>query len=187
MHGARTDRMTPMPSARDDAPSPAREATAGARPRVLLIDDDEALGELLVEYLGRFGFAVKAVATPQAGLRALASEPPDALVLDVMLPEMDGFAVCRKVREKSSVPIVMLTARGDVMDRIVGLELGADDYLGKPFEPRELVARLHAVLRRRGAGSGSDERLRVGALEVAWSTRTARLAGEPLPHTNADV
>ncbi len=114
----------------------------------VLIDDDEALGALLTEYLGRFGFAVRTAAHPDEGLRALKADAPDIVVLDVMLPGMDGFAVCRKIRETSRVPIVMLTARGDVMDRIVGLELGADDYLPKPFEPRELVARIQAVLRR---------------------------------------
>ena len=121
--------------------------------KVLLIDDDEALGALLTEYLAPFGMTVTAAAHPQDGLRALKSDPPDILVLDVMLPGMDGFAVCKKVRETSRVPILMLTARGDVMDRVVGLELGADDYLPKPFEPRELVARIQAVLRRGSAPS----------------------------------
>ena len=156
------------------------------RTRVLLIDDDEALGALLTEYLGRFGFVVKAVATPDDGLAALAAEGPDIVVLDVMLPGMDGFAVCRKVRAESRVPIVMLTARGDVMDRIVGLELGADDYLPKPFEPRELVARLQAVLRRGGAGSEPGETARVGALEIRWEARAARLGGRPLELTTAE-
>src|SRR3954463_6901107 len=133
------------------------------RTRVLLIDDDEALGALLTEYLGQFGFAVKAVAHPEEGLAALAADPSDIVVLDVMLPGMDGFAVCRKVRETSRVPIVMLTARGNVMDRIVGLEMGADDYLPKPCEPRELVARIQAVLRR-GTAAAGEESLRVGAL-----------------------
>src|ERR671930_1313860 len=124
-----------------------------ARPgqtRVLLIDDDEKLNALLGEYLSRFNFAVEAVVHPDQGLRALRADPPDIIILDVMLPDMDGFAVCRKVRERSSVPIIMLTARGDVADRIVGLELGADDYVPKPVEPRELLARMRAVLRRRG-------------------------------------
>src|SRR5437763_11997510 len=144
------------------------------RTRVLLIDDDEALGALLTEYLGQFGFAVKAVAQPEEGLAALAADPPDIVVLDVMLPGMDGFAVCRKVRETSRVPIVMLTARGGVMDRIVGLELGADDYLPTPFEPRALVARIQAVLRR-GAPPEAEEGLRGGALAVNWAAGSARL------------
>jgi DNA-binding response OmpR family regulator len=153
--------------------------------RVLLIDDDEALGALLTEFLGQFGFTVKAVAQPEEGLRSLVASPPDILVLDVMLPGMDGFAVCRKVRETSHVPIVMLTARGGVMDRIVGLELGADDYLPKPFEPRELVARLQAVLRR-GAGTEAGETTRVGPLEIQWAARTTRLEGHPLELTSAE-
>ena len=153
--------------------------------RVLLIDDDEALGRLLTEYLGQFGFTVKTAAHPQEGLRLLQAGAPDILVLDVMLPGMDGFAVCRKVRETSRVPIVMLTARGGVMDRIVGLELGADDYLPKPFEPRELVARLQAVLRR-GAAPEPSETARVGPLEISWEARTVRLSGRPLELTAAE-
>src|SRR4051794_5070064 len=121
--------------------------------RVLIIDDDERLAALLTEYLGRFNFEVTTAVHPEAGLRALRSGDPDIVILDVMLPEMDGFAVCRRIREFSRVPIVMLTARGEVTDRIVGLELGADDYLPKPFEPRELVARIQAVLRRGVAGA----------------------------------
>jgi DNA-binding response OmpR family regulator len=155
------------------------------RARVLIIDDDEALNELLTEYLGRFGFAVRAVAHPEEGLRALRTDPPDLVVLDLMLPGMDGLAVCRKVRETSRVPIVMLTARGDVSDRILGLELGADDYLPKPFEPRELVARIQAVLRR-GAPERDEESVRAGALEVSWATCSATLAGRPLALTTAE-
>jgi DNA-binding response OmpR family regulator len=155
---------------------------AGAR--VLIIDDDEGLNALLTEYLGRFGFSVRTVNHPDAGLRALTADPPDLLVLDIMLPGTDGLAVCRKVRESSRIPIVMLTARGDVTDRIVGLELGADDYLPKPFEPRELVARLQAVLRR---GSKDDEdAVRVGELQVNWTTRSAQLEGQPLVLTPAE-
>ena len=155
------------------------------RAKVLLIDDDEKLGALLTEYLAGFGFSVRAVAHPEQGLRALKGDPPDILVLDVMLPGMDGFAVCRKVREQSRVPIVMLTARGEVTDRIVGLELGADDYLPKPFEPRELVARLQAVLRR-GVSAEPDEVVRAGRLEINWTTRLARLDGTPLSLTAAE-
>jgi DNA-binding response OmpR family regulator len=155
------------------------------RTRVLLIDDDEALGALLTEFLGQFGFAVTAVAQPDEGFKALADDPPDIVVLDVMLPDMDGFAVCRKVRATSRVPIVMLTARGGVMDRIVGLELGADDYLPKPFEPRELVARLQAVLRR-GTRSETGETVKVGPLEIQWDARTTRLDGRPLELTTAE-
>ncbi len=151
-----------------------------------MIDDDEALGTLLTEYLGQFGFAVEAVTHPEEGLRTLQREPPDIVVLDVMLPGMDGLAVCRKVRETSRVPIVMLTARGSVMDRIVGLELGADDYLPKPFEPRELVARLQAVLRRGAPPDEPGDTVRAGALEVSWGARTARLDGRALELTAAE-
>jgi DNA-binding response OmpR family regulator len=160
-------------------------ARASSGPRVLIIDDDERLNALLTEYLGRFGFLVRTAAHPDAGFRALKSDPPDILVLDVMLPDTDGFAVCRKVRETSRIPIVMLTARGDVMDRIVGLELGADDYLAKPFEPRELVARIQAVLRR-GSKAESEDSMRVGPIDVNWATRAARLNGQPLPLTTAE-
>ena len=155
-------------------------------PLVLIIDDDERLAALLTEYLGRFAFRVHAAAHPDAGLRSLKSEPPDIVILDVMLPDMDGFAVCRRIRETSRVPIIMLTARGDVMDRIVGLELGADDYLPKPFEPRELVARIQAVLRR-GKPSEDDEVLRVGSLELNLTTHSARLDGRDLVLTTAEL
>lgn len=152
--------------------------------RVLIIDDDERLNELLTEYLTRFGFSVHAVTHPGAGLRALKADPPDLLVLDIMLPDTDGLTVCRKVREASRIPIIMLTARGDVADRIVGLELGADDYLPKPFEPRELVARMQAVLRR---GAHEDEEIvRVGPLEVNWTTSSARLNGQVVSFTSAE-
>jgi DNA-binding response OmpR family regulator len=153
--------------------------------RVLVIDDDEGLNALLTEYLGQFGFSVRTAARPEEGLRALKADPPDIIVLDVMLPGMDGLAVCRKIRETSRIPIVMLTARGSVMDRIVGLEMGADDYLPKPFEPRELVARLQAVLRR-GSPVSNEDSLRAGPLEVSWATCTVRLDGRPLALTTAE-
>ncbi len=153
--------------------------------RVLLIDDDEKRNALLVEYLARFNFVVRAVVRPEEGLRALKVDPPDIIILDVMLPDMDGFAVCRRVRESSQTPIVMLTARGDVADRIVGLELGADDYLAKPFEPRELMARMQAVLRR-STPAAPEDRVRVGLLEVNWTTLSARLDGQLLSLTPAE-
>jgi two-component system phosphate regulon response regulator OmpR len=150
----------------------------------MIIDDDERLNALLTEYLGGFGFQVRAFAHPHDGLRALKADPPDLVILDIMLPEMDGLAVCRKVRETSHIPIIMLTARGEVTDRIVGLEMGADDYLPKPFEPRELVARLQAVLRR---GLKEDEEImRVGALEVNSTTRAARMGDRALALTTAE-
>jgi DNA-binding response OmpR family regulator len=155
------------------------------RTRVLIIDDDEKLNALLAEYLERFTFSVRSVVHPDEGLHAVRIDPPDIVILDVMLPDMDGFAVCRKIRESSRVPIVMLTARGDVMDRIVGLDLGADDYLSKPFEPRELMARMQAVLRR-GASVDAEESIRVGPLEMNWTTCSARLDGHLLSLTSAE-
>jgi DNA-binding response OmpR family regulator len=152
--------------------------------RVLIIDDDERLNALLTEYLGRFNFEVTAAVHPETGLRALRGSDPDIVILDVMLPEMDGFAVCRRIRESSRVPIIMLTARGEVTDRIVGLELGADDYLSKPFEPRELVARIQAVLRR--GAPAADDVLKSGPLEVNWTTRSARLDDRELDLTAAE-
>ena len=155
------------------------------RTKVLVIDDDERLSALLTKYMERFGFSVSSSPDPRSALRTLKNDPPELVILDVMLPEMDGFAVCRKIREASRVPILMLTARGEVMDRILGLELGADDYLAKPFEPRELVARAQAILRR-GSPLDESERLRVGALDVDWSTRCVRLEGRDLGVTAAE-
>ncbi|MDP2416449.1 MAG: response regulator transcription factor [Hydrogenophaga sp.] len=117
--------------------------------RILLIDDDEQLGPPLATYFQRFELQLTHATRPSEGLALLRSQPFDAAILDVMLPEMDGFELCRTIRKDSDIPIVMLTARGDVMDRVVGLELGADHYLPKPFEPRELVACIQTVLRRR--------------------------------------
>jgi two-component system OmpR family response regulator len=122
--------------------------------RVLLIDDDEQLGPPLATYFQRFELALTHALRPSEGLARLRSGLFDVAILDVMLPEMDGFELCRTIRKESDIPIVMLTARGDVMDRVVGLELGADDYLPKPFEPRELVAHIQTVLRRRNGGNG---------------------------------
>jgi two-component system, OmpR family, response regulator len=117
--------------------------------RILLIDDDAQLGQPLATYCQRFELSLTHALRPSDGLQLLRSGQFDAAILDVMLPEMDGFELCRTIRKDSDIPIIMLTARGDVMDRVVGLEIGADDYLPKPFEPRELVARLQTVLRRR--------------------------------------
>lgn len=123
-------------------------STTAVSGKILIIDDDEKLNRLLTDYLSKMGFTVLTTTLPSAGLEKLEEETPDLVILDVMLPEMDGFEVCRTIRQSSSVPVVMLTARGEVMDRVVGLEIGADDYLPKPFEPRELVARIQAILRR---------------------------------------
>ncbi len=127
---------------------PGHSSTISTMPRILLIDDDEHLGAPLASYFARFDCTLDSATRPSEGLAKLRATHYDAAILDVMLPEMDGFALCREIRKESDVPIVMLTARGEVMDRVVGLELGADDYVPKPFEPRELVARVQTILRR---------------------------------------
>ena len=146
--------------------------------RILLIEDDARLAEMVSEYLGEAGFRVSIAAEGRAGLERLAREPFDALVLDLMLPDIDGLEVCRQLRAKSDVPLLMLTARGDAADRIVGLEIGADDYLPKPFSPRELLARLRAILRRRRGGTAASKPLRFGRLEIDRDARAVRLDGE---------
>ncbi len=145
--------------------------------RILIIDDDKRLAGMVADYLGTAGFRVVACATAREGEQRLKREPFDALVLDLMLPDADGLEVCRRVRAASDVPILMLTARGDAMDRVVGLELGADDYLPKPFEPRELLARLRAILRRR-AGAAPRNVLRFGRLEIDRDARRVTVDGE---------
>ncbi len=122
---------------------------------VLLIDDDGKLAEVLSEYCAKFGIRIEPALLPSTGLEKLHKDSYDAVILDVMLPEMDGFEVCKKIRQFTDIPIIMLTARGEVTDRIVGLELGADDYLPKPFDPRELVARLQVNIKRHKQGSSS--------------------------------
>jgi len=147
-------------------------------PHILLIEDDPRLAGMVSEYLGEAGFRVSLVGEGRAGLARLTREPYDALILDLMLPDMDGLEVCRQLRAKSDTPVLMLTARGDTMDRVVGLEVGADDYLPKPFEPRELLARLRAILRRRQSGA-STSTLRFGRLEIDRDARIVRVDGAP--------
>jgi len=153
--------------------------------RLLVIDDDERLRSLLAEYLGGRGYAVDTVATGEAGLAALEREHFDLVVLDLMLPGIDGLEICRRIRGSSSIPIVMLTARGEDMDRIVGLELGADDYLPKPFNPRELLARVQAVLRR-ARGAPEPELLQVGSLSLDPARRTAFMGEQELELTSTE-
>lgn len=148
------------------------------KPKILVVDDDLRLRSQLERYLGEQGFTAKAVADAPGMDRALERELYDLIVLDLMLPGEDGLSICRRLRgAKNDVAILMLTAKGDDIDRIVGLELGADDYLPKPFNPRELVARIHAVLRRRaapppaGAPSVAQEIVRFGLVEVNLATR----------------
>ena len=150
-------------------------------PRLLLIDDDARLTAMVGEYLGAAGYSVVSAGSLAAGRRQLQAESFDALVLDLMLPDGDGLELCSEVRASPrtrGLPLLMLTARGEPLDRIVGLELGADDYLPKPFEPRELLARVKALLRRAQPQSG-DEVLRFGRLEIDLGERIARLDGRP--------
>jgi two-component system phosphate regulon response regulator OmpR len=147
---------------------------------VLIIDDDLRLAEMLESYLVPRGFTIDRRETGRRGLEALESRPYQAVILDVMLPDLDGFEVCRRIRARSSIPILMLTARGDAMDRIIGLELGADDYLPKPFEPRELLARLSAILRRSRppAPGEAPPPLRFGRLVIDRAAREVRVADQ---------
>jgi two-component system, OmpR family, response regulator CpxR len=156
-------------------------------PRVLIIDDDEELCELVEEYLSAEGFEVEAVHDGEAGLAAASDGNFDLAILDVMLPGLNGFDVLRQLRERSAMPVLMLTARGDEMERIVGLEIGADDYLSKPFNPRELTARLKAILRRTGGENGdAPEKIQVGDIELSPASRSARLEGEEVTLTSVE-
>ena len=147
---------------------------------LLMIEDDARLAQMVAEYLGQSGFEVSVAADGQSGLAQLQSAStaqPELVILDLMLPDMDGLEVCRRIRALSSadaqVPVLMLTAKGDPMDRIIGLEMGADDYLPKPFEPRELLARVRAVLRRRtDGGTPAAKQMRFGSLEIDRDART---------------
>jgi DNA-binding response OmpR family regulator len=146
--------------------------------RILLVEDDPRLAEMLSEYLGQAGFGVTVAPLGATALERLAGADYDAVVLDLMLPDMDGLDVCRQLRTKADTPVLMLTARGEPVDRIVGLELGADDYLPKPFEPRELLARLRAILRRRARATAPGEKpLTFGRLEIDTAAHVVRLDG----------
>jgi two-component system OmpR family response regulator len=155
--------------------------------RILLIDDDELLAPPLAAYLQRFDMQLDSATRPSQGLARLRGEAYDAAILDVMLPEMDGFELCRAIRRESDVPIIMLTARGDVMDRIVGLELGADDYLPKPFEPRELAVRLQTILRRaRSTNSPDAQLLSFDGLQIDLARRQVQRLGQPVELTGTE-
>jgi DNA-binding response OmpR family regulator len=146
--------------------------------RILLVEDDARLATMVSDYLGEAGFRVSATASGVEAERLLQGGAFDAAILDLMLPDMDGLDLCRRIRADSAIPLLMLTARGDPLDRVVGLELGADDYLPKPFEPRELLARLRAILRR-GSGARPSDVLRFGRLEIDRGARLARIDGQP--------
>ena len=155
-------------------------------PHILLIDDDIELCDMLSEYMQAEGFAVDQVHDGKQGITQALTQHYDTVVLDVMLPSADGFSVLRSIREQSQVPVLMLTAKGDDIDRIVGLEMGADDYLAKPCNPRELVARLRAILRRTKMQIQPDVNLSSGALLLQANSRSVTLAGEALPLTSTE-
>ncbi len=155
--------------------------------KVLIIDDDEELCELVSEYLTVEGFEIESVNDGEAGLKAALSGDYEIAILDVMLPKMNGFDVLRNLRGTSKLPILMLTARGDDMERIVGLEIGADDYLPKPFNPRELAARLRAILRRTAdTDEETSEKLNVDGIQLSTAARTVVLDGKPINLTSVE-
>ncbi|MBW9266962.1 MAG: response regulator transcription factor [Candidatus Thiodiazotropha sp. (ex. Lucinisca nassula)] len=155
-------------------------------PRILLIDDDQALATPLKEYFSLYDLELEAVTLPSEGLKRIEHTNPDLVILDIMLPEMDGFEVCRTIRRQSSLPILMLTARGEVMDRVVGLELGADDYLAKPFEPRELVARIQNILKRSRSQPNEEQEIVLGALKLDLVRQDAFIEGRSLNLTTLE-
>ncbi len=154
--------------------------------KVLLIDDDRKHSELLQAYFKRFGINLVCAYEAESGFRKLNREDPDLLLLDVMLPGKDGFEICREVRKTSNLPIIMLTARGDVIDRVSGLELGADDYIAKPFEPRELVARVQAILRRAEAVGANAGKLEFDGLSIDVEARTVEVDGNSVDLTSME-
>jgi two-component system response regulator CpxR len=160
------------------------------RPEILVIDDDAELCELLSELLGQEGYAVESAGDGKTGLSRAESKPFGLIVLDVMLPGLNGFEVLTRLRQTSRTPVIMLTARGEDVDRIVGLEMGADDYLPKPFNPRELVARVRAIHRRATAptnpSAAESSSIRVDDLELFPSARSARIGGKNLDLTTAE-
>ena len=152
---------------------------------ILMVDDDVDLNALVTEYLARFGHRLVTATTAARGMAELRRERPDLIILDIMLPDTDGLTLCRKIRTEFDVPIIMLTARGEVADRVLGLELGADDYLSKPFEPRELVARIQSVIRR-SADRVSPEALVADGLRLEKDTRRVSLDGNAIDLTTME-
>jgi two-component system phosphate regulon response regulator OmpR len=157
-----------------------------SKQKILIIDDDEKMNGLLQGYLTGFDYEVVTCIYPASGLLKIKQYEPDLIILDVMLPDMDGFTVCREIRKDCAIPVIMLTARGDVTDRIVGLELGADDYLPKPFEPRELVARIQTILRRASNQYNPAQTLKFEHLEIIPEKQMAILDGENMDMTTME-
>jgi len=153
--------------------------------QLLLIDDDEKLAQPLQAYFARFDLCLASETRPLKGIERVKQESFELVVLDVMLPEIDGFETCRRIRQFSDIPIIMLTARGDVMDRVVGLELGADDYLPKPFEPRELVARIQNILKRSG-DADHQEQFKLGDLKVDLTKKLVQINDQVIDITSTE-
>ncbi len=158
---------------------------SGYMKQLLLIDDDEKLSQPLQAYFARFDLCLSSETHPLQGIERIKHEAFELVVLDVMLPGIDGFETCRRIRQFSDIPIIMLTARGDVMDRVVGLELGADDYLPKPFEPRELVARIQSILKRTKDAS-HQEQFKIGDLKVDLSKKLVQKNDQTIDVTSAE-
>lgn len=156
-------------------------------PVILVVDDDPHIRDMLRIALGRAGFQPRFARDGGEGLRAIRAEAPDLVVLDIGLPERDGLALCREVRASSEVPIIFLTARDDEVDRILGLEMGGDDYVTKPFSPRELIARIRAVLKRATPGPGAQVALRHGAIELRPEEHLCRVDGSKVPLTATEI
>ena len=156
-----------------------------AQNHILMVDDDVDLNALVTEYLARFGHRLVTATTAARGMAELRRERPDLVILDIMLPDTDGLTLCREIRTEFDVPIIMLTARGEVADRVLGLELGADDYLSKPFEPRELVARIQSVIRR-SANRESPQALLADGLSLQKETRQVSLDGNGIDLTTME-
>jgi len=167
-------------------------AVTASPPRILVVDDDLTVSEVVTRYLQREGYEVEGAYDGAVALASALADPPELVVLDLMIPSLDGFEVCRRLRAAAPVPVIMLTARGEEADRIVGLELGADDYVSKPFSPRELTARVKAVLRRAGgtvagAGSGGEPSvLEAGPLTVDTVAHEAHRDGELVALTSRE-
>jgi DNA-binding response OmpR family regulator len=156
-----------------------------AKNHILMVDDDVDLNALVTEYLARFGHRLVTATNAARGMAELRRERPDLIILDIMLPDTDGLTLCREIRTEFDVPIIMLTARGEVADRVLGLELGADDYLSKPFEPRELVARIQSVIRR-SANRESPQALVADGLSLEKETRRVSLDGNDIDLTTME-
>jgi DNA-binding response OmpR family regulator len=153
--------------------------------RILVIDDDERLNVLLTRFFDGYGFETITATHPEQGLKLLRQKAPDLVILDIMLPGMNGFEVCKLIRTTSDVPIIMLTAKGDLMDKVVGLELGADDYIAKPFEPREIVARMQSVLRR-ARPAVRQQVLRFENLSIDCAKRSVEVDGRGIDLTTTE-